>query len=339
MLRPLAAIQRRPWKPASRRLRGSNTFSTSTTRPYRTSEGPVRHIRTLHPERLQHTDFVDFSGHVYPNYCVAGTELNRIFYARAQAFPSGSHGFLYYSPSAFPLDPGVIRLRVTQDKDPASFAHGRDLMRPEGFPWCIKVPSVASGVVFAGFRKLLLQDNLISEAEMRRCEAIGPMSMRPLQLYTLGQPFHVNLKLGSHRLNVIHDDKASYISLYHLFFDDRPDKRLSPYTGHIMARFEVSTSPEHADPPVLILRTVDILTPVDWICPWEQVGEVYATSGSPEQGKPGIESITAQVIFKALFVHPAPFRNVHATDMTYHRHDPTAGSVLGKVMSVHLTSS
>lgn len=69
----------------------------------------------------------------------------------------------------------------------------------------------------------------------------------PFPAIHLRAALHVNLSLKVSRSHVVYEDKDLYIRLSYLFFDRRSDKWFAPYTGHIMARFDVSTLPQHAD--------------------------------------------------------------------------------------------
>ncbi|KAG5634678.1 hypothetical protein H0H81_001128 [Sphagnurus paluster] len=166
----------------------------------------------------------------------------------------------------YPLDPGELRLRVTDSNDPASFEHGKDLLRPEGFAWCIKAATIASQSKPA-FRDILLREGLISQHNMERCRKIGLVGMRPTLLYTLGQPFHIDVSTVSTRINFVCGDEKSNIILPYLFYDRRKSysRHFAPFTGHILARFEFSPLPQHQDNdnPVLVVRILEILSPIE----------------------------------------------------------------------------
>ncbi|KAF5388286.1 hypothetical protein D9615_000824 [Tricholomella constricta] len=280
MLRQLAGTRRHVLKPMP--------CSYYSYRNYTTARRQVRHIGTLHPQLIQSNDFVDLSNTSYPKLRT-GLSTDRIWgCSQAGGFPSGSRGFLYYRPSEFPLDPGEIRLRVTNDANPSSFTNGRDLLQPEGYPWCTKVPTLASQSIYVGIRGLLVRDGLVSEAAIRRCASIGRVNMRPSQLYTLEQPFHIDLSRTSTRISVINGDEKSFVDLHSLTVDQRSVfGEIAPYNGHIMARFEISTLPQHQSSPTLVLRILEFLTPVKCVIPAYDyhiqeptVGAFYAFAGS-----------------------------------------------------------
>lgn len=153
-------------------------------------------IGTLDPARLQASDFYDFSGYssvdVYPRTHAYGDtkgKPHRVWFRQTgsgkfqhkEHFPSDSHGFLYYhatdvvAPSDTPpsasayqksdssrkIRPpvGEIRLRITDDRDPASFSSGRDLLLPSGIPWHIMSQLYGGSTL----RRLLVQDGFISD--------------------------------------------------------------------------------------------------------------------------------------------------------------------------------
>jgi hypothetical protein len=109
--------------------------------PGDSSQERRRHIvSNLDLEKLDPADFLDLSGREQTIVHVLGG-LSYIKYYRPSSapdtlvpFPTGAHGFLYAAKTT------QLRFRVTKDTDPASFASGHDLLRPNGRPWTARIP-------------------------------------------------------------------------------------------------------------------------------------------------------------------------------------------------------
>lgn len=113
-----------------------------------------RIITEVNPERVRSGDFIDVSGIVYPACYLQDAETCAPFslyyhtphgVRRPLPFPLGTHGFLYYhrgDPAH--LAEAQLRFRVTTDDRQESFATGRDLLLPNGLPWAMSGPALAT---------------------------------------------------------------------------------------------------------------------------------------------------------------------------------------------------
>ncbi|KAL7279292.1 hypothetical protein ACG7TL_007133 [Trametes sanguinea] len=107
--------------------------------------GALPPFPNLHPDRLTPNDFVDLSGRFFhvdkPAPPTSPPRRSMLHYARDDQgkrlpFPQDTRGFLYYfrRENNVPVG-GELRFRLTDGPSPESFAAGKDLPTPDGFPW------------------------------------------------------------------------------------------------------------------------------------------------------------------------------------------------------------
>ncbi|KAF8155318.1 hypothetical protein K438DRAFT_1777681 [Mycena galopus ATCC 62051] len=176
-------------------------------------------------------------------------------------FPHHSAGFLYYHnpPNGLPLE-GSVRLRVTLDKNPASFTSGQDLLLPSGAPWQTILPQIACREHHTLICQQLLREKLVTEEHLSRARRIFAGSDRitpQLILFRINQLFPVNFG-ASVQLTVV-GKKLHKLDFPHLFSDE---EGRFPWTGSALACFEPSTRSEHIGRRVVSLRLVQIIDPV-----------------------------------------------------------------------------
>ncbi|KAF8209446.1 hypothetical protein K438DRAFT_1960446 [Mycena galopus ATCC 62051] len=125
----------------------------------------------------------------------------------------------------------------------------RDLLRPDGVPWEVALPTIAKSRPV--LRDLLLRDGLVTEGDLSECLDMFPSARARPQtlLYHFGQPFHLPFEGVQHITIVIGSKK--YLSRIAVFQEQR---------GKAVVRFEVSPLPEHANGRV-VLRVVKMIEP------------------------------------------------------------------------------
>ncbi|KAF5388291.1 hypothetical protein D9615_000821 [Tricholomella constricta] len=246
-------------------LRQGIVASLPNTRRWVSSSPPT----TLHPDRISPGDYVDLSGLFGPTIFGINCPYRRD--PRPAPYPPDAQGFFYFRPSEYPLDPGEIRFRRTSSRNPSKFKTGKDLLRPEGYPWCIKLPSIASQKSFAPIRAHLLKEELVSEAVMQRSAQVGITRPGPFQIYTLEQPFYINFGTYPSVIMVSANGKQMTRLMY-MFRDNRKRADGStvghPYTGSAMVRLELGKPGRTtAGGPEVLLRVLKILQPVKCVIP------------------------------------------------------------------------
>lgn len=183
-----------PWKLVYRDSAQCLISTFHLTREYMTKTVPI--IRTLDPERLQASDYLDISNFTRRRI-VAGLEdgcriKGTIFYNTTRdwsRFPPKTQGFLYYHRYPhLPHTTGEIRFRVTESSDPTCFNSGTDLMRLDGaLPWSI--PLLQLRTMHVPLKKLLIQDHNIPVAILERKGRWSGVFLTYLE-----QPFVVTLE-------------------------------------------------------------------------------------------------------------------------------------------------
>ncbi|KAI0043981.1 hypothetical protein FA95DRAFT_328777 [Auriscalpium vulgare] len=123
-------------------------------------------LHTPDPCKLRPSDYNEVSSRLRLNYTAWLAENQHIgtgsgpVYSKTVPSPANSRGFLYFhAPSR------EVRLCLASP-DPHRFAEGTDLARPHGAPWCVTHTSPANLECAAGMRTLLLQDGLVTEAQL-----------------------------------------------------------------------------------------------------------------------------------------------------------------------------
>ncbi|KAK6974619.1 hypothetical protein R3P38DRAFT_3239278 [Favolaschia claudopus] len=271
-----------------------------------------RMLSTLHPKYLTTADFTIISNSRYPVISFPPNTLSVVlrFFKKdgvCQPFPPNTRGFFYYNVPAegLPAMAGGLRFRITPTGRPSSFNDGHDLLL-DGLPWELPFTTIAYGTG----RKVILREHLINEgfftqADVDKYCAIMPVKKRldhKITIYRLGQPFPVHFQQGLHLW--IAGEKEFKPWVYGYMFTDcrmqyRP--RVRPYTGSALARFELSTLPEHADSRTVIMRIVKMLNPpicvdasYDGHLPVPAEGEIFRRSVS-KGSKPRIQPWSCDV--------------------------------------------
>ena len=201
-------------------------------------------------------------------------------------YPPDTKGFLYYSMSpGRPRIAGELRFRVTQSDDPASFESGSDLLRINGLPW--SRPLYALSKVFLLLYEKLKEEGFVPDDLDRFLLNLPLVSLRYSRsqvLYTLNDTFIVDFSHCKTKLIVITEQGVERLELDETFSDTRVCGQ--PYTGaytkspnlticfifmnfvgSALARFERSTLPNHKDTRTVVLRFLEIITPVKCIVP------------------------------------------------------------------------
>ncbi|KAI0351007.1 hypothetical protein OH77DRAFT_1430207 [Trametes cingulata] len=249
-----------------------------------------RTLSTLHPARLRPSDFIDIAGmRNYAQIMVppaetgqlpAGTEwfnYMRVWTLRDSwhdnCFPSNARGFLYYhrASNAPPLS-GAIRLRVTEEPDPALFPHGKDLLRDDGTVWSVPLLRMVRWHNYAPALPLLLRDGLVSAEELKHAAAMAAVHLHLRQVHAFGQPFSI-LFGGQPRLLFIGWDTVqpalpsrTCLGTLPISLNHGPGPKghsaKAFLSGSLVASYEKSTLPEHAGHRVVVCRVHRIVDPV-----------------------------------------------------------------------------
>ncbi|KAF8074048.1 hypothetical protein FPV67DRAFT_784005 [Lyophyllum atratum] len=230
-------------------------------------------LKTLNPQRIQSEDFIDISKHEMARVWV-GSHRAKFYYGFENTwsrlpFPAHARGFLYHHRDPkLPPTTAQIRFRLTPHNDPAQFHVGQDMLTTRGAPWAINLLSMTKPF-YKAFKLQLLEEGLLDPDFMRtvqeawagRRQVVGLPSIHYLE-----QPFVMDLA-GSDTLRINTVDAVGYVRIFRLFKEDRNEKRVGPYSGRILVRFEHSTEPEHAGTRSLVIRVLEILEPIQPVIP------------------------------------------------------------------------
>ncbi|KAI0265327.1 hypothetical protein BC834DRAFT_181364 [Gloeopeniophorella convolvens] len=164
--------------PPSRSTSTSSLPSPSLPSP-RLGRTPRKQISTLDPDRLQPSDFVNFSTHSMVGVWTTPPGLYeaprvRLRYAQRASnvripFPPGTHGFLYYARDPGLAEGGQIRFRIVATPEGA-FEEGQDLSLPNGMPWHV-TPGILPRAPTVGLVRLLLRDELVTREQVAAWES------------------------------------------------------------------------------------------------------------------------------------------------------------------------
>ncbi|KAJ6548119.1 hypothetical protein DFH09DRAFT_1169824 [Mycena vulgaris] len=231
-------------------------------------------ISTLDPTRLRATDRVDLSSRLRYQVRIAEYPSEKqtfLQYCKRKGakivFPPQSSGFIYYHrPKELPFTAGALRFRIA-GVNPAKFDKGRDLIRPDGMPWEVPLPTLSK--TRPVLRELLLHDGLVTESELEQCRRLFPGG-RPRDAQTLLHSFHqtfsVSFEAMTH-IQILCGGQRHYCDV-RVFHEQRLHKQqigrpssIHPYSGCALVRFELSTLPEHANSPAAVLRVVKMIDP------------------------------------------------------------------------------
>ncbi|KAJ7232035.1 hypothetical protein B0H12DRAFT_1239752 [Mycena haematopus] len=225
-------------------------------------------VSTLDPARLKASDHVDISSLVRYPVRVQSTSENGIPanpplpYHKLKGipctFPPRTAGYFYFHrPEGLPSAAGAIRFRITS-VNPANFSKGHDLLRPDGVPWEVTLPTIAK--TRPVLRDLILRDGLVTEAELDECLKMFPFHRAGPQtlIYRFDQPFSLTFD-GAHYVQLV-VGAQKYLSRLCLFHEQRGKAMTYPYSGKALVRFEHSPFPEHAHSH-FVLRIVKMIDP------------------------------------------------------------------------------
>jgi hypothetical protein len=272
-----------------------------SSQKYPSPKGPLRirpFLSTLKPDELLPEDFVDMSFKPVEAISFAGVpasdkaELRYCHSGYQSRFPVHARGFLYYhQPMNMPPIAASIRLRCTSSHDPATFSQGKDLLNPNGLPWEVGMPTILS-IRSPQIRDYLLHARIVVEAQMLQWKHALNLKRPDQPIYRLDQPFLVNFRSSCFRLMAIVGDFAGYFPILHIFRDRRSQYFKSglvggtfPYKGLLsnmclllyqshdtsltsglaLARFELSTLPEHSGDHIIVMRILKFIEPVTCI--------------------------------------------------------------------------
>ncbi|KAJ7100464.1 hypothetical protein C8R44DRAFT_946921, partial [Mycena epipterygia] len=242
---------------------GLSTASSTHPRPSpRSSRGrpfPKRpRIHTLNSERLQPSDHMDISFRprlrIFVSVPPAETPVIMQYCKHkgvSIVYPPRTAGFFYYHrPKELPFIAGAIRFRVAA-VNPAAFSAGRDLVRPDGAPWEISLPTILKRQPI--LRQRLLRDNLVTEAELDECAILFPSNhfRAPSIIHRFDQLFPVKFD-SAHSVQVICGGQKYRCNDALVF---------TSALGRALVRFELSKLPEHAKSRVAVLRIVKMIEP------------------------------------------------------------------------------
>ncbi|KAA1469291.1 hypothetical protein DENSPDRAFT_596019 [Dentipellis sp. KUC8613] len=278
---------------SSSRCRGNTTQtapegSPALVKPIRKPWTHRPWFTTLDPTRLSPSDFCDISGvqlaRPLPTM-PSGKEMAfeyTSFGGPRTSFPPHTHGFFYYIPA--PTDDiGELRFRITPDNNPEGFARGHDLLLPSGIPWVVR--SIFFSTQHAeGLCEVLLRDGLVTPAAVAAARARNIRTARRA-ISALNQPFPINLINHSWVVTVVSGPKVSKAIVMCI-----RGQRTGPFfSGSALCCFERSTLPIHAGRRVLVVRLLELVTPLVQVAPLPadcamdtpRVGELLTTRGRP----------------------------------------------------------
>ncbi|KAG5644961.1 hypothetical protein DXG03_007331 [Asterophora parasitica] len=264
----------------------------ATHRGYQTkAKVPHRTIQTLNPDLLEPSDFVDLSNKRWATvYAQSATGFLRYPKNRQRdaQFPSNAKGFLYlHRPPSLPPIAAEIRLRLTPEPNPTLFSTGADLLCGS-IPWSIDLPQLVKVKSYAPFEAQVVSDGLIDGGFMDSLklawEDVITRRADTQTLYTLAQPFEINLEDTSTLLGILTTRAQGCIIFDHLFRDTRAWLASKhPYRGRILAHFEISPLAQHSRPasrpPVLVIRVLKILTPIESVPGYDMYLPIPAEGG------------------------------------------------------------
>ncbi|KAJ7056809.1 hypothetical protein C8F01DRAFT_1155123 [Mycena amicta] len=220
-------------------------------------------LSSLRADTLQSSDFIDVAGgHKLQVRFPGDHPPLRLTYQHSDAvstpFPPNARGYLYYHaphPSA-PLS-GSIRLRIDSDN-----ALGTDLLLPDGLPWQIVLPTLVHSKNGAGALRQLISESLVDSETIASCRAVfsGWSAIRPKCLFfAIDQPFAIPMTVENVFLTVVGKEKLERLRLRSLF---GRDPARYPYTGSLLARFELSS-----DVTRVFIRILKIVDPIVCVKP------------------------------------------------------------------------
>ncbi|KAF9475368.1 hypothetical protein BDN70DRAFT_883789 [Pholiota conissans] len=183
-------------------------------------------------------------------------------------FPPNTRGYFYYhrSPGQSELA-SSIRFRLCEG--PEDFERGCDLLAPSGKPWGHTLLELAAHPYLEVFSALVLAEGLVDQEIISDLAKYGSQKEQDRSpfLFTLAEPFFYNLALMKENVRILTRKKIIRVDLkMHPFAQQvaRPKHHwVSPLTGLVKLRFEISTLPEHVPlGPTLVLRVLEVVEPI-----------------------------------------------------------------------------
>ncbi|KAG5638639.1 hypothetical protein H0H81_011358 [Sphagnurus paluster] len=168
--------------------------------------------------------------------------------------------------AGYPLG-GEIRFRLTAHNDPALFDSGTDLLGPSGEPWGIPLVTVLNFSRYKALKEQLELDKLLDQDLKLICDTPPLISRRSRVLYTLEQPFYLDLAARNFELRLVLSNSVGRIRVNNTFYDHREHICCCPYTGRILVRFERCTPPQHTGTNSIALRVLKVIEPISTVKP------------------------------------------------------------------------
>ncbi|KAF7299017.1 hypothetical protein MIND_00850000 [Mycena indigotica] len=228
-------------------------------------------ISTLDPAKLRARDFLDLSS--LRRFLVAKgskTECrSMLYYQQSQKnivpFPPKTTGFLYYyRPPNGTSVAGALRFRcVKPQQDPQDhFATGTDLILEDGHtPWELP-PARFARTQLPALRRLLLEDGLVTLAELAHCRETMALRFRT-RLHSFSQPFVTEFGVKHHLHIFFANGDSELLCLRGPFVDQIKQKLTWPYQGKALVRFELSAHPSHIEDgkKYVVIRIIKMISP------------------------------------------------------------------------------
>ncbi|KAF6750366.1 hypothetical protein DFP72DRAFT_513572 [Ephemerocybe angulata] len=284
-------------------FRLNSSSASQSDIPKRRSTPVLRIVNNLDPRRLLKSDIIDLSGPGRPRVKFGtatdtGSQLTYYWGSTAtphkqvyNPFPPGRGFFYFRSRPGLPVGTGEIRFRLVEADSPSDsatdlFARGRDLLEHRGhMPWRLHMLQIYTFKIYRPLRSLLLQQGLISQAQIRdagqRAIAQGRMVLRhdSTILDTISDTFVIRLPMPTNRMTFIHEEciAPSVQAGSKLFWRDAQgpgpvkgsDAPSRVYEGYAALRFELKKVERIKDfynvkegQVVLVLRVVQLFDPV-----------------------------------------------------------------------------
>ncbi|KAJ7769925.1 hypothetical protein B0H16DRAFT_1686028 [Mycena metata] len=245
---------------------------------YRAEVARPQTISSLNPLELRSKDYIDASGLEPLNIVFHHTRgsdqlwynLSRISNSESREslpFPPASKGFLYYHNDLHsPFESG-LRLRLTSGNGspPSLFASGQDLVAPDGAPWHISLPALAShsdNQSHLAILEQLLRENVVTQEQIAQHQTLFGKRWKqwaPRIITRLTQEFPVDFS-GILVATIVANGAVHNFKLGHVF---RVEQGPAQWTGSAIVRFEPSTLRKYRGKRVLHLRILRIVTPVE----------------------------------------------------------------------------
>jgi hypothetical protein len=206
----------------------------------------IRTIENVVPGHLTDTDWMDFSLLRYIDVQFADpaagshTESTPLTYDnREPVFPEGTTGFLYvHVPDpAHPIG-AQLRFRLVSEPNPAGFASGRDLHRPNGEVWYCWLPTLvrrASGQAIASIvtRQGLVDRGVVEQWQAETGAASCVKAFSPL-VCPGSAPFSLDLSRYRQGLIVGAGMRARFVQITSPFAHQRLRVKAAPFSGRLV---------------------------------------------------------------------------------------------------------